>query len=527
MLEDTLSQRAEKPQTARNSCPMALTPRRALNRSPTLLHVRGNARLGSAAAVAVLLLFLVLGWIGFAKLGLEPLALIQWVRERPVMDMVRYAERRLEGHPRLEAMTLPTLSALRARLEREPPPVLQDLGKGQRSAGVGSATFGSDGRPRAVSAVPEPRRVPVAAHQLSSAVQIAEALEQAQPGDVLEIQPGTYSISRTMTTRRAGTPAQPITLRARRPGEVTLLVDGTQAVVVSQPYWVFENLDWRGVCKHDDDCEHAYHVVGRAHSTVIVNNRIADFNAQIKVNGEQGRWPDHGLLQFTTLINTRPRNTTNPVAPFDLVAASGWQVLDNRIENFTKDDRRSPAYGVFMKGAGRDGRIERNLVICTPRGMSQPGLRIGLSLGNGGSDRRSCRDSLCESEHFDGLIANNVVAHCNDAGIDVSKAQGAVVVHNTLINTQGVLVRNPPANAMVDRNLLDDRVRARQDTYLEVGENLRASSLTQWLQDPDALDLRWREIPPTQPAHQAAPLDFCGKRRPTESPPGATVAARC
>ena len=34
-----------------------------------------------------------------------------------------------------------------------------------------------------------------------------------------------------------------------------------------------------------------------------------------------------------------------------------------------------------------------------------------------------------------GLAANNVVAHCNDAGIDVNRSSQIALAHNTLINT--------------------------------------------------------------------------------------------
>ena len=47
------------------------------------------------------------------------------------------------------------------------------------------------------------------------------------------------------------------------------------------------------------------------------------------------------------------------------------------------------AYGVFMKGASAQGRIERNLIICTTQDISQPGNRIGLSFGGGGTDSHS------------------------------------------------------------------------------------------------------------------------------------------
>ena len=54
---------------------------------------------------------------------------------------------------------------------------------------------------------------------------MAEAMRDAMPGEALELAPGTYHIGERLATGRAGRPEQPITLRAARPGSVTLEVD--------------------------------------------------------------------------------------------------------------------------------------------------------------------------------------------------------------------------------------------------------------------------------------------------------------
>jgi hypothetical protein len=323
-------------------------------------------------------------------------------------------------------------------------------------------------------------------------------------------------------------PEAPITLRAASPGAVTLEVRRVEGAVVAHPYWIFENLGWQGLCRSDDDCEHALHIVGEARATVVRNNHIVDFSAHLKINGQEGRWPDDGLLQFSTLHNTRPRRGSAPVTLVDLVAASGWQVLDNRVENFVKDGSNGVSYGMFMKGGGRGGRMERNVVVCTPAAVTQPGLRLGISIGGGGTGKESCRDRRCDTEHEGAVVANNVVAHCNDAGIDVNKGRAAVVLHNTLVNTQGILVRNPPADARVANNLLDGRVRARHGTtVVEDAQGSRFGNLGRWLADADALDLRWRKVPEPVATTTAVPLDFCGRRRAALSEPGAGAAAAC
>lgn len=447
-------------------------------------------------------------------------------QERHPTEMVRHAQRRLEGHPRLESWVGPVLLRIQAHYIHEPAGPLPDLGKGVQASGLQAQRFDAAGRPTPASTagLPPSRQ---ADRVLVTTEALAEALRDAMPGEVLELAPGTYRVTRRLDTGRPGKPTQPITLRAAQPGSVMLEVDTVQALVASQPHWVFENLVWRGVCANDDDCEHAFHVVGAASGVVLRNNRFEDFNAAIKVNGENGLWPDAGLLQFNTFSNRRARRTDKPVTPFDLVGASHWQVLDNRVERFVKAGGNRISFGIFVKGGGEGSRIERNLVICTPEAVAQAGQRVGISLGGGGTDAGSCRRQPCDAEHTGGVVANNVVAHCNDAGIDVFRSPRSTVAHNTLINTLGVSVRDAPAQAQVLANLIEGAIHQRRGGVAVAADNTATASLIKLLMDPDSLDLRWRDIPAVAPLPESIITDFCGQARGPASPPGATVAVRC
>ncbi|MDR3299074.1 MAG: hypothetical protein LBU43_03495 [Candidatus Accumulibacter sp.] len=390
---------------------------------------------------------------------------------RTPSELIRYSKKRLSGHPRLELMALPALNAVQRRYERPVPEILNNLGKGQRKDS-GSIALLAD-------------------IYVSSIEELAQAMRAAQPGQTIEILPGSYEILKRLDTGTAGTMASPITVRGMRAGEVVLsVVDVSEAIKVSQPYWIFENLDFKGVCKEDRYCDHAFHVVGDARHTIIRNNRIQDFNAHIKVNGEGGAWPDAGALRFNTLTSTRPRNTTFPVTFFDLVGANGWRIEDNLIMNFVKSDGNRVSYGMFMKGNSQGGVIERNLVICTPDAISQPGIRIGISLGGGGTSDDFCRDKNCRFEHRSARVVNNIVAHCNDSGIDVFKSSDILVAHNTLINTSGIDARGAEASAMIIGNLLDGTIRSRRGASIQQEHN-EVSDMRELFFDADALSLSW------------------------------------
>ena len=113
---------------------------------------------------------------------------------------------------------------------------------------------------------------------------------------------------------------------------------------------------------------------------MIHNNVLADFNAQIKINGEDGGFPDAGIIDHNTLIDTRARYTPNPVTPIDLDAASNWQIAGNLIADFVKLGGNGISYGAFAKAAGDNNVFERNAVLCEDRLQHQSGQRVGISL---------------------------------------------------------------------------------------------------------------------------------------------------
>lgn len=461
------------------------------------------------ASVAIALVGLTALWAGYRYLNRTP------------SELLRYTERRLYGHTRLETLFLPILYAIRRHEER---PVdhleLPNLGKGSQARALPAVRYDTGGRPLEGTPAAATDISPIANLNPSTPEDISRAISGAKAGTVIEIAPGQYRIQTPLATRAAGTAGSPILVRAAKPGSVTIDIPFAEGFSVLHPYWVFENLTIRGVCKDEGSCEHAFHVVGKARATVIRNNRIEDFNAHIKVNGLGGDWPDHGLIQYNTLTNARRRDTLHPVTPVDIVGANDWRVADNLISNFVKGDSDRISYGVFMKGAGSDGRIERNLIVCTDHALSQPGIRVGLSFGGGGTDKSYCRDKRCDAEHSRGIAANNVIAHCNDFGIDVNLSNQITIAHNTLINTSGIDVRNAPASATVYGNLVDGRIRARNDAWIDAGSNL-TGYLDDYLKAPDRLEISWLDGGKAVPTAANVDKDFCQRPRSSKSLPGA------
>jgi hypothetical protein len=360
---------------------------------------------------------------------------------------------------------------------------------------------------------------------------LSEAAANAQPGDVIQLAPGKYHFGGySIKFNQSGTAAAPITLRAARLDDAVIESDGVETFHVGAPYWHFENLSMRGVCGNHSDCEHAIHVVGGATGVVIRNNRFLDYNAHVKINGEGGQFPDRGVIEGNTFTDTAPRMTENPVTPIDLVAASDWRISGNIIADFVRADGGNATYGGFVKGAGEGNVMERNLVVCEWKLHGGTGQRVGLSLGGGGTDLDARREQGHNGfEQIGGVIRDNLIASCDDAGIYLNHAARSLIDHNTLLDTAGIDARFLETSATVTANIVDGTVRARDGASLRAMDNavpFLLTLFTGWhpqrgfFTDPEALDLTWRKEPDRLPDSDPS-VDLCGRRRGGQSAPGA------
>lgn len=446
---------------------------------------------------------------GFMVTGITPQMVLDKGTTRSPSALIRYTLLRLQGHTLLESVFVPPILLVQRYYERPTDGnALPTMGKGQQANPPGASSN-------------------IANLVARSPAEFKQALLAAKPGDVIELASGVHRFNEKLRLGTAGNSSAPITVRGAvsMAGLSTSVIEfnTTEGFLVHQPYWVFENLSIRGVCKSDKDCEHAFHIVGKAEYTTLRNNYMEDFNAHIKVNGLAGDWPDHGTLSHNTLTNTRPRNTRNPVTPLDLVGANYWKVTDNLVSNFAKAEGNKISFGIFMKGASEGGRIERNLVVCSPGNISGPGVRVGISFGGGGTDPKACRDGKCNAfEHNGGLAANNIIAHCNDSGLDVNHSSKITLAHNTLINTSGIDLRLGPADAHLYGNLYEGNIRSCDDTTARINmdERIKARAV---FYNPDTLDLDWRTVPDNIPSLRGVTDDFCGQKRSDGTPPGALI----
>jgi parallel beta-helix repeat protein len=169
------------------------------------------------------------------------------------------------------------------------------------------------------------------------------------------------------------------------------------------------------------------------------------------------------------------------------------------------------------------------VVLCEARLKSIPGQRVGLSLGGGGTGTQYCRDKRCITEQDRSVIQSNLIAYCSDDGIYLNRAATSKVLHNTLIDTGGIVVRFAESSADVQGNLVDGAIRKREGSILRATDNVETSLLSLFTGshpvrdlyiNPGQLQLQWKNSPPRVQS-AAKVLDLCGQQRSTTPVVGA------
>jgi parallel beta-helix repeat protein len=365
---------------------------------------------------------------------------------------------------------------------------------------------------------------------VSTSNELLAAINSAQAGDTIVLADGTYALGGANCTA-SGTEAAPITVKGTSPLGADVDFDGLEGFRVTGAHWHFENLDVRGVCANDSDCEHAFHVSGAADGFVLRESRVRDFNAQLKVNadviGTNRVMPNRGLVEYNEIYDTHGRATSNPVTKLNIDTGNDWIVRGNFIHDAYKMGGDGVSYATFMKSGGKRGIMERNLVVCSL--ATTGGTRIGLSFGGGGTAPQYCAPAYdasipCSVEHEGGVMRNNIIANCSDVGIYLNRSKDTRVLFNTLVGTAGIDARFDTTSCEAVGNVLTSAARTRDNGTLMASsnvENISVATFQSWYQAPLAGDLHVigdiTGLVGTGPARNDVVNDYCGVLRPTSA----------
>jgi hypothetical protein len=333
---------------------------------------------------------------------------------------------------------------------------------------------------RSLDQLPIPPSLPLSEKSLRiinvyDTVTFSQAINTAIAGDEIILNDGVYQFDgQVVSAIAAGTLSNPIVVRSANRWKADLRFNAVEGIFVAGPNWIFKDIQITGTCGNDSDCEHAFHVVGNGRDVKIIGNKLIDFNAHIKVNiGLPERiFPDDGLVEGNIFFDSHARITDTPVTPINIDAANNWQVRNNVIVDFAKQgDQDKTSYGAFIKAAAVGGLFEGNIVVC--QWTHTGGERIGLSFGGGGGKNpKICRDNACDFTVRSAVMRSNIVAFCpNDVGIYINNAPDSLVEDNILYRTRGIDVRFDNSTAVINNNVFDGRILARDGGTFKESNN--------------------------------------------------------
>lgn len=318
---------------------------------------------------------------------------------------------------------------------------------------------------------------------VSNTDDIIKAITNSMPGTIINIAPGEYTLDKGQYIHfnASGLHNAPIVLRASTLGSVTFNMQLKEGILLTASYVTIENIVFIGEKRKYDTIEHAFHIVGNADHVTITHNEFINFNAHIKANGKPNKdgtrdYPDYVNISHNNFYNQWKRNTASPASPIDVVGGKYWTVSNNFIADFSKSGHKGygVTYGLFLKGASENGIIENNLVNCEWKipHTSTKDVRIGISLGNGGTGKQFCMSNNCLFEHSNGVINNNTILNCkNDVAIYINKGKDTIISNNYIANSLGIEVRHSISSAEITNNFLDGRIKATQGAKKTTANN--------------------------------------------------------
>ena len=314
-----------------------------------------------------------------------------------------------------------------------------------------------------------------------------DSIRRAKAGELILIKKGTYKIhTDTIKIGGAGTKDKPVVIAATKFGDVTININSWEGFLVDRPYWVFKNIIFNGTCTNHKRCEHTFHVHGDADYLLLDNNAFINFNAAIKSNGKYDKkkawFPDNVTVSNNDIYNTELRTSNSPASPIDVVGGNNWLIENNFIADFSRKVRgnQSIVYGAFLKGGGENGIMRNNVVNCSWKLPYQSSLdiRLGLSLGDGGTGKQFCQVKDCSYEHKGGMIANNIILNCeNDVSIYLNKAENTQISGNIMLNSLGVDARFKETNLVIRNNVIQGRTKSRDGAKVDDFDNTYISEL--------------------------------------------------
>ncbi len=276
---------------------------------------------------------------------------------------------------------------------------------------------------------------------VSTVDEVRNALNQANPGDVIRVAPGVYDFFDALEFDSAGSPAEPIRLIGQGgPDSVEFRINGSLGLSIRGQDYVIEGIWLR--CQ-GSQCRNARGISlwGSARRITIRRCRTTDFMQHVKgwIADNTLDAPEDVTLAGNEAYNTAGFNGRSNVLNLD--GGTRWRVIGNYVHDYGNTGIN---YGIFLKGATTNSVIERNLVAGSYDRSHGGGISVGISFGGGRMGTQWCAaDNTgvggCTCEDFGGIARNNIVLNTSDTALHVNSACGSKFLNNIVYNAPTML----------------------------------------------------------------------------------------
>ncbi len=360
---------------------------------------------------------------------------------------------------------------------------------------------------------------------VSDADDLRAALRFAEPGQIIELEPGVYQGPFRMSEGASGTPESPVIIRpAAGTGRVVLDGNGTSITLKfsAVSHVTITGVDVTGGGYHGIFFDKGAHNITIEDSRIYDNHRTHPLNSHAEIKGSGA--DDRNRPRQIVLRNNEIFHTSHPPGGnfqgIDCNRCDDFHVTGNHIHSIHSPTEQPTSYYdrgacIQMKSLSRRTVIERNRI---------EDCHIGIVFGGEGMET---------PEHLGGAVRNNIIAGSHDIAIVLADVEDGVVAHNTLIgNTRSILLgthRGRPTaenNAIIANNLIDQPIEPVKaaETRLENNLLISAEDAASWFAAASTGDVRLTAAA-TAAIDHAVPLDppliadFEGTTRPQDAAP--------
>jgi hypothetical protein len=351
---------------------------------------------------------------------------------------------------------------------------------------------------------------------VDNAADIRAAMAAAQAGDTIAIKPGEYDMGKTLVTGNSGAADKPITMRTvGDKGYAKLRISTTRSDVgfrVNSKFWVLRGLHIEGNRAIKDLIMVSAPAGGS--DFVMVDCKISNCGEfLIKASRSREQGPDNVILEHCEWFDSLEH-------AIDLVSGDNWVIRGNYVHDYGMN--RTNPYGMYLKGGGKNGIIEGNLV----DGNAGAGKgSIGISFGGGLTGPQwlplvpGSKDKVAP-EHTAGICRNNIVINTGDCAYHGNNASDCKFYNNLAYNcAAGFQMQGsyPPDSTLINNVLSGDikKPGKAEDNLTKVE--------SAWFVAPDQLDFRLTDAGKAALASKGQPLadnptDFFGGLRKAGQP---------